>query len=451
MSQLRNELPSSAIAPPLQEQPVSSATPHAPRFSIGIICLSIFVLAFAIRIALLYTTRSYLEEEHSEVTNVASSLAKGRGFANAYWNTGPTAHASPLYPLLLSLVYRKFGTGLSGEIAQEVLSCFFGALVWSLIPWLAEICQLDRRVGIGAALAGALFNINHWSETKGSFEAAMAGVACVLLFVLYMKCWRSRDFSVSTGILAGTLSGLAILISGSLVSIVFSLLLTGWFLFRSRPLRWKYLRFGMLVVALIFTTLLPWALRNYFVLGGLVWTRDNFPLELRVSNNDDARLTLDDNKTAQDKYHPFTSPAQRAAVRSLGELAFEKGLKAEAVGWITSHPQRFAWLTLQRAYLFWFPEMKRPVQTVAMALLTLLSIPGLVFLLRRRQLVGYGLLTALVAYPLVYYIVQMHPRYAYPIQWTLYLLSSESVLQAYLGWKNRRAAMASKKLAPQNH
>jgi hypothetical protein len=112
MIQLRNEQASVVIeSSPQQADP--SRTPHGRQISIGLICLGIFVLAFAVRIALLYTTRSYLEEEHSEVTNVASSLASGRGFASAYWNTGPTAHTSPLYPLLLSLVYRSFGTGVN--------------------------------------------------------------------------------------------------------------------------------------------------------------------------------------------------------------------------------------------------------------------------------------------------------------------------------------------------
>lgn len=448
MIQLRNEQASVVIeSSPQQADP--SRTSHSRRISIGVICVFIFVLAFAIRIALLYTTRSYLEEEHSEVTNVASSLASGRGFANAYWNTGPTAHTSPLYPLLLSLVYRSFGTGVTGEIAQEVLSCFLAALTWALLPFLAEVCHLDRRVGIGAALAGALFTINRWTETKGSFETAMASLACLLMVIFYMRCWQSRDFSILTGVLAGAISGLAILVSGSLASIVIGLLLAGFILFRAQ--RWQYVRFALLTLVVILATLLPWALRNYSVLGALVWTRDNFPLELMVSNNDDARPTLDANQTALCKYHPFTSPAQRAAVRSMGELAFEKKMKAEAITWITSHPQRFAWLTLQRAYLFWFPQMKRPTQTAALAILTLLSIPGMFFLLKQRQLIGYGLLAILLTYPLVYYIVQMHPRYAYPIQWSLYLLSAQSVLLAYLGWKNRQAAVPGQNLATGNH
>lgn len=418
------------------------ASPHpgrvsqAQRKSLILISVCIFILGFAVRIGLLFATKSYLDQEHSEVVNVATSLARGRGFANPYGNTGPTAHMSPLYPLLLSLVYRWSGTGIIGEIAQEILSCFLAALTWSLIPLLTEICQLDRRVGIGAALAGAILTINRWAETKGSSEAAMAGLGCVLVVMFYMKCWNFRDFSIRAGILAGVLSGLAILVSASLGAVVFGLLLTGYILFRGALGR-KYLRFAAVAVALIFATMLPWALRNYFVLGRLVWTRSNFPLELMVSNNDYSFPNLDDNQAVWSRFHPIVSPEQRELIKSMGDLAYQQKLKGEVMRWIASHPRRFAWLTLQRMYYFWFPKMKHRVQRIALGFLTLASMPALVFLLRRTQPIGYALFSVWLTYPLVYYVVQAHPRYAYPMQWTLYLLSSESVLLAYLAWKGR--------------
>jgi len=341
------------------------------------------------------------------------------------------------------------GSGIRREIAQEILSCFFGALTWSLIPWLADICLLDRRVGIGAALAGVVLTINRWAETKGSSEAAMAGLAGLLVFVLFMKCWYSRNFSMRNAVSAGLLSGIAMLVSASLGSIVFGLLIASYLLFR-RPVGLKYLRFGLVTIAVTFATLLPWALRNYFVLGGLVWTRSNFPLELMVSNNDYALPTLDENQVAGYQYHPFMSPEQRAAVKSMGDLAYQRKVKGEAFHWIASHPRRFASLTLQRAFLFWFPQMKRPIQTLALSLLAWASIPGLVFLLKRREPIGYGLLTIFLTYPCVYYIVQSHPRYVYPIQWTLYLLASESIMLAYLSWKGIQPATSGRELIPES-
>jgi len=402
--------------------------------SIYLICGGIFLLAFCIRIVLLFVTKSYLSQEHSELVLVAISLAQGRGFANAFGNTGPTAHMSPLYPFFLSLVYRTFGLGTAGEIAQEVLSCSFASLTWALIPALGEICQLDRRIGIAAALVGATLTINRWAETKGSSEAAMAGLICLLMFMFYMKCWYARDFSLRAGVFAGILSGLAILVSATLASIVIGLLITGYIIFRKLP-HWRYLRFASVAVIFVFATLFPWALRNYVVLGGLVWTRSNLPLELMVSNNDYAQPTLNHNEQSGYRYHPFMSPEQRGLVRRMGELAYQRKLKGEVLLWIRTHPQRFATLTLHRIYYFWIPEMKRPIQTVFLALLLVISVPSLIFLLKQQQLVAYGVLTMWIMYPLIYYVIQAHPRYAYPIQWTLYYLSSAGILAVFRAGK----------------
>jgi hypothetical protein len=412
---------------------------HSRPNSVFRICAGIFILAFAVRIGLLFATKSYLDREHSELVNVATSLANGRGFANPYGDTGPTAHMSPLYPLLLSIVYRWAGAGTPREIAQEIVSCFLGALTWGLIPLLGDICRLDRRVGVGAALMGSILTINRWAETKGSSEAAMASLAFLLVFILFMKSWYSQDFSSRASIVVGLFSGLAILVSASLGSAILGLLLAGYFVFHSVYAR-KYLCFSLVVIVLIIATSLPWALRNYFALGSLVWTRDNFPLELMVSNNDYSVATMDDNRTSGYMYHPFMSPEQRTAVKSMGEIAFEKKLKGEALDWIATHPKRFAYLTLQRICLFWFPQMKRPIQTLGLALLTVASAPALIFLFAKRQPIAYGLVAVFVTYPIVYYVVQSHPRYVYPIQWTLYLLASQSFLLAYLSWKGEQIA-----------
>src|SRR5579871_3152083 len=84
--------------------------------------ISIFVVAMTVRIALVLLLHTYREQERNEVTNTAISLATGHGFANAFGpNTGPTAHVSPLYPLILSVTYRLVGTGQEGALVQQVI------------------------------------------------------------------------------------------------------------------------------------------------------------------------------------------------------------------------------------------------------------------------------------------------------------------------------------------
>jgi hypothetical protein len=57
--------------------------------------------------------------------------------------------------------------------------------------------------------------------------------------------------------------------------------------------------------------------------------------------------------------------------------------------------------------------------------------------LDREQLLAYALLAVLLLYPLVYCFVQAHARYVYPIQWALYLLSSQSFVLAFQRWNAR--------------
>jgi len=97
-----------------------------------------------------------------------------------------------------------------------------------------------------------------------------------------------------------------------------------------------------------------------------------------MSNNDDALPMTMENHVAGFKYYAFENPGQRAIAKRIGELAWQHGLKSQVILWIRTHPKRFAWLTLQRMYYFWFLRMKRHLQTIVMALLSLASIPALI-------------------------------------------------------------------------
>src|ERR1700749_5264719 len=77
----------------------------------------VFWVAFAVRVLYLtlahtYRIRSY--DDHmlfgEEMGRIARALATGRGFADPFrGQTGPTAWVGPLFPLLLSAVFRLFG------------------------------------------------------------------------------------------------------------------------------------------------------------------------------------------------------------------------------------------------------------------------------------------------------------------------------------------------------
>ena len=401
----------------------SQNDPYDAMQKVFFVSMAIWLVALMTRLAVLWLTRSYLHPDPGEVLAIATSLASKGQFADAYGpHTGPTAHASPLYPLLLSVVFRIFGTGQTGAIAQEVLSCTLASTVWALMPLVSKVCRVDRAVGVLAGFGGALLPINRLPETSGGSETAFAGLMCVLVFVVYIRCWRNHAFSTSSALSLGALSGLAILVSASLGAIVFGLLILVLFV-SGRGLGRQRLLFPATVTLTIFIVLTPWAVRNYFALGTPIWTRSNFGLELNVANNDQADPNWGDNGIAMAIHHPRTNSIERNDLIAQGEVNYNREKRTEALHWIATHPKRFLWLVLRRI----FPKMKRPVQTFALAGLTLGSIFGLILLHRRDQSLAASFLVVLVSYPLVYYVAQAAPRYYYTVQWMLFFLTSYGI------------------------
>jgi hypothetical protein len=74
---------------------------------------------------------------------------------------------------------------------------------------------------------------------------------------------------------------------------------------------------------------------------------------------------------------------------------------------------------------------RHPVKAVAIWILTILSVPGLIGMVRRRVPATLYVLTVLLLYPLMYYVVVSDVRYRYPVLW-LSSLPAGYCLQALL-------------------
>jgi len=384
----------------------------------------IFILALSVRLIIIFTTKTYLYIEHTEVVRIATSLATRGTFADAYGHTGPTAHASPLYPLLLSLVFRIFGTGVAGELAQEVLSSIIASLIYASLPTLSMACGLGLETGIVAGVVGAALPANFWSETKGSFEAPLVGLFLVMFCIATARVWLSRgDFSTRSACKVGLISGTGLLASPTLAPVILASLLLGYALFHQTKAK-ECIRFTAIVVSIAVLCLTPWTVRNYLVLGTPVWARSNLGLELYIANNDMSEPNLKDNYRWFDQLHPFASPVENAKLRALGELPYEHEKLVNAEHWIATHQKRFTWLTLQRIYYFWFPTMTRRAQTILMALFTVGAAAGLIQLLRSRNVTAWLFLGIIAFYPVIYYFVSSFARYRSPIDSVLIFLCS---------------------------
>ena len=182
----------------------------------------------------------------------------------------------------------------------------------------------------------------------------------------------------------------------------------------------------------------PWIIRNYVTLGGFVWGRDNFGLELSLSNGPGAHWSNPQNRPRIFSMHPSRYPPATLKLIAQGELAFNADRKREAVEWIQGHPREFTALTLQRAVHFWFPSGRNRAHQMALAALALIAFAGFAILWRRGNPASAIIAAIWVMYPLLYYVIQWSSRYRQPIDWTLILCASVAFYEGML-WTRRQA------------
>ncbi len=392
----------------------------------GVVLL--FLAGFSIRLALLFI-KGIGDLVMVEPTNVALSLASYGTYADAYGpHVGPTGHCMPLHPFFIAMLIKLFGTGHLASFFVSWSACAASAGGYALLPVLALSCRLPVSTGLIAGCVGALMPVNYWFQAFGVFDAPFTFLALILLCCLISYFWTRKLFSMRNGFLAGILIGLTCLLNAATFPVLFVWFGLGLMLYQEERRHFlKFLAGASLATILVLT---PWTIRNYIVFRSLIVTRTNFGLELMVSNNNFMTADLEKNigLDAFKLFHPFFSSAERDKVHKWGEVVYNLQKKQEALQWIRSHPKTFLRLSANRIFLFWFPHMRRIWQTIFEGSISILGIGGsVVLLLKRKYIVGLLLGTAIVIYPLVYYVIQVSPRYRFPIEGLLLFLATVAV------------------------
>jgi hypothetical protein len=339
-----------------------------------------------------------------ENVNVARSLFEGHGFANPFqWPTGPTAHVAPAYPGVLWLLLRVFGNGPAFGVAATLLDLLLQTAALLLLPRLAE--RLWGRAEPGYWAAGLMLLANAPSPQT---ETSLAALACTALVL----ATESRRAGAAAGWMAT-----AALTNPALCppAVLASLSRFPW-----RKAAW--------IAAAGLAAAAPWVIRNRVELGAWSPVRDNFGLELWVSNGKGAAARAFGSGTFFAR-HPMHSEESAARMRHMGEAAFNRAALRDAAGWAARNPGAFARLTAERVWLYWFPEDAWEIWII-----TLLSLGGLwaarslTVAVRCRAQSGLALLWPfLVVYPLPYYLVQAMARYRYPALWVSALLAGYAI------------------------
>jgi len=411
---------------PFRLVPLQTSASYKGR-SVAFWGTSIFFIALTVRLVVA-VPRDQWRIADLEPVNIATSLATTGNYADAFGpGTGPTAHSSPIQPLLLTVLFRIFGTGPRGAIAVGVLGCIEASLAFALLPWLGAASELGLRSGALAGICGALLPVNYWSQTNGSFEGPLSAAMLILLCVLLCGVWETRTFTPIQGTKFGIVAGMGCLITPVIIPVLLS-----WAIISSVRYRHdvrRVLAFCAFAVISGVIVLSPWAIRNYRTLGKFIWTRSNLGLELQVSNNDFMTASLERNVDMREYglFHPHRGAAERQKIKAMGEVEYQHAKMQQALTWIRFHKRRFSVLTAERFWLFWLPGMQQPWQTAVESVLTILGLTGLVLLFWQGWDVAWIMGGVFASYPLIYYFVQASPRYRLPLEYLLFVLAVHAI------------------------
>ena len=378
----------------------------------------IVLIGFLLRVGFILVAHTYksnrLEGTFSygwEMGRIAQSIANGNGFANPFQKpTGPTAWEPPVYPYLMAAVYKTCGvySKLSAFVLLAINS-FFSALACVPIFYLARR-SFGWKIAKWSAWTWALFPYAMYWAVKWIWETSIT--LCLLTTLVLMAMRLAEGKRLREWIGWGALWGVGALMNPSILSLIpFIGLWIVWQLARDR----KPWLVQAVVAGLIFwACITPWLIRNYRVFGQPVFLRTNFGAEFRMGNGPGA------NGTWMFYVHPTHNVLEFARFRQMGELAYVKMRKQEALGWIKANPRQFAKATAARFVYYWtsVPWGGRIMAPKNWGFLasSVTAFWGL-FLMWKQRRYGWQLYAAaLFVYPLVYYFVFPHPRYRAPIE-----------------------------------
>ena len=393
------------------------------------------LVGFVVRvlwIALAHTYRIRTNEHNFgfgwEIGRIGDALAHGMGFSSPFGgNTGPSAWTAPVYPWIVSIAFRLFGSySRASAFALLTFNSVFGALTsWTVYRTARRI--FSPSVALWAGWVWALYPDTIFWAVKWIWETSLSTFLLSLLFMLTVE--MEGDERISSWLGYGLLWGVEALTNPSTLSF---LPFAGCWLAYQLHRRGKQFLLPVALSAVFFwMTIMPWLVRDYEVMGHFVFIRDNAGNELRIANN----------PLAEGAYvlalHPSQSDVMLAKYRRLGEYAFcaEQGRLARE--WIAGHPEKFAVITLRRAWFFWngLPRLSKypalsELKNTHILFLSVVGIWGLLLAIKRRVHGVFLFGTLLAFYPLVYYICFPEPRYRHPLDPALIILGVYLVSEA---------------------
>jgi hypothetical protein len=399
--------------------------------------LLIVVVAFVARAGFAWHQTSKMPTEvmktvpfQTETGHIAYSLATGKGFSSPFQrDSGPTAWLTPLYPLIVSGIFKVFGVYTP---ASFFVAIFFN-VVFSSATCVPIFHAGKRIAGLSVGSLGAwlwaLFPNAIMIPFEWIWDTSLAALLVATIVWATLKLVESERSRYWVGY--GLLWGCALMTNPSVGSALPVML--GWLLLRSwreeRARRdWRLdLRRPALAALAALLCCVPWTVRNYLVFQQFIPFRSNLAYELYVGNNEN----YDERRRG---VPVITQDLETLRYLRIGEKAFMEEEKQKALRFIETHPRMEMQLIAWRFVDFWM-GVPDPLRTFRLTdswlvrgillgnfLSSVGALLGVAVLFVKRNAYAIPLAAFPVVFPLLYYVTHTSLRYRHPIDPVLMLL-----------------------------
>ena len=383
------------------------------------------VAAYGLRMALLWFSHHNEDPVHPSFETVgmendlvAMSLAMGKGFFGPYPGyEAVTAVIAPVYPLLSAIGYKLFHLDVFGAVVfcQTINSAFSAATCWPIFAIGKKV--FSERVGLASAWLWAFLPFAVLLPLEWTWDQSLAALMLALIVSATLSLRESTSSLYWSGY--GLLWGFAALVNPTLCILLPFFL--GWLVIR----RWQRARpsigLVMRTIFLFILTLMPWTIRNYYAVDGLVFVKTNFGLEFWLGNNPAVKDVY------SPELHPISSYMERVQLILSGEPNYNQMKQQQAIAFIRAHPRVFLKNLLDRFLDNWaatYDSRVDPwIRTLHLSrtdvwfssVFSALSFAGMILALRDNLPDSLPLAMCLLLFPIPYYVTHTALRYRHPI------------------------------------
>ncbi|MGA3010582.1 MAG: glycosyltransferase family 39 protein [Terracidiphilus sp.] len=405
----------------------------------------IILAAFAIRLVLVcFTYRDlpdadkFYEQFGWEMGWIARALASGHGFSSPYYPwSGPTAIEPPLYPALLSVVFRLFGIyTLTAGFVMLSINSLLSALTCIPVYFSAKY-SLGARGARWAAWTWAFYPFAIYFSAGRVWEYSLTGLLFTTCFCIAQRIHKAEKPLLWLG--WGALFGVTILSNPTTLSTLpFLLLLALWKVRRSGE---RWLLKGTLTTIAVIAVLTPWTVRNYRALGVICPVRDNIWMEIYADNFGNALWDQSSPPSADLRPYPASDAREMKKYLAMGETAYLADKHALSIDDFKHRPH-FGFLiskTLRRFFYYWSgywsfssAELQaqpfEPENMFYVCGMTLLMLRGIRRFWRRNREAVLPYLVLVCIFPLTYYLTNPLMDYRQAIEPAIVVLAISGLL-----------------------